>query len=117
MQQTWMAGVHTSPQCLLQAPAPLLSDTHEHPTPPCLPSVSWLQPSPHLCLPLGLPLPQPVPGGCLTLHTALGHSLVAQDDPLDARSKKDNRADICQVVKESQEDAELCLPSQWVLGP
>lgn len=87
--------------------------------PPCLPSVSWLQPSPHFCLPLGLPLPKPVLGGCQTLPispVALGHSLVSQDDPLDACSKEDNRADICQVVKESQEDTESCLPSQWGAG-
>lgn len=49
-------------------------------------------------------------------HIALGHSLVAQDNPLDACSKEDNGADICQVVKESQEDAESCLPSQWGAG-
>lgn len=103
------ASYNLQPPCMVTLTSP--------PVPPCLPRVSWLQPSPPLCLLLGLPLPQPVLGSCQTLSMspmALGHSLVTQDDPLDACSKENNRADICQVVKESQGDAESCL---WVLGP
>lgn len=112
MQQRWMVGMHTSPSAGYKLQPPRLVTPTSPPMPPCLPSVSWLQPSPHLCLALGLP--QPVLEGCQTLSMppmALGHSLVTQDDPFDACSKEDNGADICQVVKESQEDAESCLPS------
>lgn len=44
------------------------------------------------------PTRSPVP------HVALGHSLVTQNDPLDARPEEDNGADVCRVVKESWED-------------
>lgn len=61
--------------------------------------------------------PTPAPHG-------LEHSLVAQDDPLDAGPEEDNGADIFRVVKKSRESTESCPPAhppthpcQWEPGP
>lgn len=88
---------HTSPQRLSQALAPESPPKREITAPPVCPP-----PAP------GLPLPLPVPWG--SSHAGptrpQGHSLVAQDDPLDARPEEHNGTDICQAVKESWGDAE-----------
>lgn len=124
--------VHTSPQRLLQTwvvpppqePTPVLS-----PRDPCRPSSATpsaqrvpAAASPHTPTSPRAALPQPVPGGCSRgaagvpprlPPTAPRHSLVAQDDPLNTCPKEDNGADICQVVKESQEDVESRSPTPW----
>lgn len=103
------------------SPAPSPGTPADPPVPLCLPSVSQLQ-SPHApTSPRGCPCPSLFLGAArLPPHqprTARGHSLVTQDDPLNARPEEDNRADICQAVKEGQEDAESCPPHhQWGTG-
>lgn len=73
--------------------------------------------------PWGCPCPRPflgaAPRGAAGLPPPLpcmapGHSLVTQDDPLNACPEEDDGADICQAVKENQEDTECLLaPCQW----
>lgn len=114
----------------LRPPAPPrpLPSHHSHPGPlrtlqchsvcPVCPSCSPPMPPP---LPWGCPCPSLFLGAArLPPHqprTARGHSLVTQDDPLNARPEEDDGADICWAVKEGQKDAESCPPHhQWGTG-